>query len=112
MVPSNWSTFVRIHLQVLILALTAPFLASASLNTTRSYHLRTCLKPNQTRDKHVYENLYPISYHTGAGFGDAVLVNNATYAAKGFLNGTSQEFDLGNGTPRQNERSSAHVRGC
>jgi hypothetical protein len=38
-------------------------------------------------------------YHTGAGTGDVALTSNATYALKGFLNGTYQQFDYNTSFP-------------
>ncbi|KAK3063314.1 hypothetical protein LTS18_001391 [Coniosporium uncinatum] len=62
------------------------------------YRLRTCVKDAA---KQQFNNLYLWAYHTGAGLNDAVFTNNAsaTYIAKGFMNDTHQEFNLGNPFP-------------
>lgn len=85
--------------------------ATAALtNNTREYYLRTALKPGQT-GKERFDNLYPNSYHTGAGLGDAVLYNkSAVHPGRGYTvptnltlsNGKAsleQRFDLGNEFP-------------
>lgn len=82
--------------------------AFAQLNDTGEYRLKTQVKPHQ-RGKGLYDNLYLISYHTGAGLSDATFARNASIGAKGFLNATNtstadapnylQEFDLGSTFP-------------
>jgi len=96
------------RLSILAVLATIASTAVAALNDTSEYRLRTELKPGQ-RNKRLFENLYVISYHTGAGLGDATLVRNASTAAAGFLNATNtstaeapnyvQEFDLGTQFP-------------
>ena len=73
--------------------------SSTVANTTQEYNLRTCLKPGQD-DKSRFDNLWLVAYHTGAGLNDATFnADRERYAIKGFLNETSQEFDLGNDFP-------------
>lgn len=43
--------------------------------------------------------LYVTAWHTGAGFNDAVLLNDSSTAAKGYLNDTYQQFNLGSEFP-------------
>ncbi|EME78756.1 uncharacterized protein MYCFIDRAFT_89396 [Pseudocercospora fijiensis CIRAD86] len=79
-------------------------LATAALNTTREYQLKTCLKSGQS-GKSRYDNLWLSSYHTGAGLNDVVFDETRAAASKGFLNATNvtsgdrtyynQLFDLG-----------------
>ena len=98
------------HLISLFLVFTT-FLATALgavKNTTREFHLKTTLKPNQA-GKERFANLYLEAYHTGAGLNDAVMVPKEGAAIKGFLNGTNglvkgtkyqnMVFDLGNTFP-------------
>ena len=73
-------------------------------NTTQTFRLKTCLKSGQP-DKTRFNHLYLETYHTGAGFNDAVLVPDQTSGIEGFLNGTEGKsggvtyqdvvFDLG-----------------
>lgn len=42
---------------------------------------------------------YVAGYHIGAGLDDAVLVSDKSVAAKGYLNDTNQQFDLGTTFP-------------
>jgi hypothetical protein len=77
-------------------------------NHSREYLLRTELKPGQP-SKARFNGLWLEAYHTGAGLNDAVLVEDKTNSAKGFLNGTNgkvkgtvyqnQVFDLGSEFP-------------
>ncbi|MCJ1432132.1 hypothetical protein MMC27_001488 [Xylographa pallens] len=70
--------------------------------TGREYYLKT------TSTAPAFSDLYLSAYHTGAGFNDAVLIpTNSTTGYNttnfpgivGFLNVTSQEFNLGNAFP-------------
>ncbi|KAI9829331.1 MAG: hypothetical protein M1819_006394 [Sarea resinae] len=61
---------------------------------TQQYYLRTSLVPGSNGSS-AHDGLYLEAYHTGAGLNDAVLVANKTHAAVGRLNGTYQEFTLG-----------------
>lgn len=70
--------------------------------TGRTYYLKTVSSSPS------FSSLYLSTYHTGAGFNDAVLIpatsttgyNISNYpAATGFLNETQQEFNLGNDFP-------------
>ncbi|KAI7284826.1 hypothetical protein KC345_g2104 [Hortaea werneckii] len=85
-------------------------LAQVFTNHSQEYNLQTCLKPGQA-GKERFEGLWLVSYHTGAGLGDAAFIEERTAAAaKGFLeqvNGTTvennnhQAFNLGNAFPWQ-----------
>lgn len=87
------------HLSTALLSLGAlASTAMAATNTTQEYYLKTALKPHQ-RNKAAYDNLYLVSYHTGAGLSDATFDKNVSIASKGFLNNTAQEFDLGTEFP-------------
>ncbi|CAK3932297.1 Hypothetical predicted protein [Lecanosticta acicola] len=85
--------------------------ALAALNSTQEYRLKTCLKPGQA-GKEQYDNLWLVSYHTGAGLSDATFMSaaNKSSAIRGYLgptnvtssNGTkyyNQLFDLNNTFP-------------
>lgn len=63
-----------------------------------AYHLRT--RVTSTRgNASAYNDLYVAAFHTGAASNDVVLVKDVSLAAKGFLNNTNQEFDLGSSFP-------------
>lgn len=78
-------------------ALAAPLTSVPSLSKRNdaTFLLKTQLINGYSR----FDNLYVESYHTGAGLSDATLSNSTEYAAKGFLNGTEWQFDLGNEFP-------------
>ncbi|MCJ1480339.1 hypothetical protein MMC06_000494 [Schaereria dolodes] len=61
------------------------------------YYLRSQLA--RTGGPARFANLYVQAYHTGAGLNDVVLLERDEYSAKGFLNDSYQEFDLGNNFP-------------
>lgn len=94
-------------------------LAQVFTNHSQEYNLQTCLKPGQA-GKERFEGLWLVSYHTGAGLGDATFIEERTAAAaKGFLeqvNGTTiennnyQAFNLGNAFPWQ--MSESHLSVC
>lgn len=69
---------------------------SAGHNNSREFLLRTQLKPGQPR-KTRFDGLYLETYHTGAGFNDAVFSwqKNANSGSHFYLNGTEldAEFD-------------------
>ena len=80
-----------------LLALSTMILASPAQRhqavSNAEYYLQTCVI-NGTNDYGTdKEGLYVVSYHTGAGLGDAALTSNISVASKGFLNGTYQQFD-------------------
>lgn len=80
----------------LYIANAAPAPQASIVPTGRTYYLKTI--SNRT----AFADLYVEAYHTGAGFNDAVLVQKGspnTLAATGFLNGTYQEFNLGDDFP-------------
>jgi hypothetical protein len=84
-------------LAYLMLALSTTILASPAQRhqavSNAEYYLQTCVI-NGTNDYGTNkEGLYVVSYHTGAGLGDAALTSNISVASKGFLNGTYQQFD-------------------
>jgi len=86
--------------------------ALAAQNTSREYHLRTCLKPHQP-GKERFENLWLQAYHTGAGENDATFTSNhSAVLAAGYLSATNltsatgqkfyqQAIDLGTTFPWQ-----------
>lgn len=80
---------------LLILSLILPSIIIASPFTTRQvnqeeYYLKTrTIDPFSDKN-----NLYVVTYHTGAGLNDAVLVSNITYASKGYFNDGFQLFDF------------------
>lgn len=92
-------------MQITTLFLTFTTLATAALNTTTEYKLKTQLLAGQD-DKTEYDSLWLSSYHTGAGLNDVVFTNNQTSGELAFLNATNttgsnrqysnQLFDLGN----------------
>jgi len=71
--------------------------ALATSSEPKHYRLKSEVKPHQ-RGKGSYNDLYLITYHTGAGLNDATFVKNSSNAAVGYLNGTStdsvQSFEL------------------
>ncbi|MCJ1474987.1 hypothetical protein MMC13_003647 [Lambiella insularis] len=82
--------------------LASPTPSPSLVPTGRTYYLKTVSNTSSFND------LFLTTYHTGAGLNDAVFVpaisktgfNASNYpAATGFLNGTQQEFDLGNDFP-------------
>ena len=61
---------------------------------TQEYHLQSkCVSCANDKGTHK-GGLYIESYHTGAGLSDAVFTKNVSMAARGYLNGTMQQFDL------------------
>jgi hypothetical protein len=77
----------------LMLALFTILASPAHHRRVAEYYLQTCVI-NSTNDYGTdKEGLYVVSYHTGAGLGDATLTSNITVASRGFLNGTYQQFD-------------------
>jgi hypothetical protein len=83
--------------------------ALAAFNTSQEFYLRTEVKPGQT-GKESFNNLWVYGYHTGAGFNDAMVSANKSYARPGFLNASDihkpdgtplygMEFDLGSQFP-------------
>ncbi|RMX88652.1 hypothetical protein D0869_01466 [Hortaea werneckii] len=75
-------------------------LAQVFTNQSQEYNLQTCLKPGQA-GKERFEGLWLVSYHTGAGLGDATFIEERTAAAaKGFWS-RSMAFNLGNAFPWQ-----------
>lgn len=97
---------------IALLALCATTLTQTITNATGEYTLRTCLKDGQL-GKERFEGLTVFSYHTGAGLGDATVIelaDNATYIPRGFLspvvnstveNNYHQAFNFGNAFPWQ-----------
>lgn len=65
---------------------------SSTAPTSTEYYLKTQVIHEKQSSKN---DLYVSPYHTGAGFNDATLGPFGDGAAKGFLNGTYQQFDLG-----------------
>ncbi|GAD96503.1 conserved hypothetical protein [Paecilomyces variotii No. 5] len=63
-------------------------------NTSAPFYLKTSGGANEQ-----HNNLYLVAYHTGAGFNDAVLESSSQNAAKGVLNGTNVQFELGTSFP-------------
>jgi len=87
-------------ISALLLTLTHALPQSPTITPTGPlYLLRTCVLPNQPPSAQACEGLYVDSYHTGAGLSDAFLVSNRSSGIRGFLNGTVQEFALGNAFP-------------
>jgi len=64
----------------------------AATSKPKHYRLKTEVKPHQ-RGKGAYNDLYVVSYHTGAGLSDATFVKNASDSAVGYLNATSSSTD-------------------
>jgi hypothetical protein len=81
----------------LMLALFTTILASPTHRrraaSNAEYYLQTCVINGINDYGTNKEGLYVVSYHTGAGLGDAALTSNISVASKGFLNGTYQQFD-------------------
>lgn len=79
---------------------TPPYPTNATTNGTITppsrYYLQTQVKGYGNPDKN---GLFVSGYHTGAGMNDAVLTQSIDVAAAGYLNGTSQQFDLGTAFP-------------
>ena len=92
----------------LTLLLTSCFVLSTSTRalplktpqaTPQLYYLKTCVTsgmPDSGTDK---EGLYVAGFHTGAGLGAATLTSDIAVADKGFLNGTTWQFDYGTPFP-------------
>lgn len=82
---------------LLSFSLAAPQAASSTATvsptapTSTEYYLKTQVIHGSHSSKN---DLYVSNYHTGAGFNDATLGPLCDGAAKGFLNGTYQQFDL------------------
>ena len=76
-------------------AAAAPAPQASVIPTSRTYNLKT------VSSNPAFSSLYVEAYHTGAGFNDAVLVSSGpdNVFANGFLNGTQQEFNLGDDFP-------------
>jgi hypothetical protein len=84
----------------------AALASAAAVNTTQEYRLKTQVI-SDAANKKAFDDLYMVSYHTGAGESDATFSANGTYAVKGFLAQTNttasgtplynQEFDFGTG---------------
>ena len=68
----------------------------ASVPTSSDYYLKSQVIHGGSSSK---DGLYISPYHTGAGFNDATLGPLDEGCAKGFLNGTYQQFDLASGYP-------------
>lgn len=79
---------------------TPPYPTNGTTNGTITppsrYYLQTQVKGYGNPDKN---GLFVGGYHTGAGLGDAILDQSIDVAAAGYLNGTNQQFDLGNPFP-------------
>lgn len=69
---------------------------SSTVPTSTESYLRTQVSHGESPYKN---NLDVSAYHTGAGLNDAVLGPFNDGSAKGFLNGTFQQFDLGTTFP-------------
>ncbi|KAJ5689589.1 hypothetical protein N7462_003981 [Penicillium macrosclerotiorum] len=69
--------------------LTATVLATPVVKAPKEFHLKTAGAKNA---KH--NNLFIYTYHTGAGFNDAVLDKDGTNASRVYLNGTQALVDL------------------
>jgi hypothetical protein len=97
LVPSSLISFASLlTLNHLSSTNASPAPQASVIPTGRTYYLKT------KSDYPAFSNLYVEAYHTGAGFNDAVLVEKGspnTLAATGFLNGTYQEFNLGDDFP-------------
>jgi len=85
------------HFATLATLLWSVTVTAAVVPTGREFYLRTVV----TNGSAAFNNLYVAGYHTGAGLNDAVLApkDNSYRLAKGFMNGTHQEFDLGSDFP-------------
>lgn len=70
--------------------------ASSSIPTTGEYYLKSQVINRRSASKN---GLYVSAYHTGAGLNDATLGPGSEGSAKGFLNETYQQFDLGTAFP-------------
>src|SRR5271156_596978 len=80
-------------------ALSSPLSSSVECRAPKEYRLQTKIVNNKN-DKGTFKGqLWVSSYHTGAGLSDAVLIKNGSEAAKGYLNGTILQFDLGSAFP-------------
>ncbi len=88
------------------LAAAAPTSVEVAERAPQEYHLKTKVISGDPKMDDLYgihsfqiltQNITNshtvVGYHTGAGLGDATLTSNITYASKGFLNGTYQQFD-------------------
>jgi len=62
--------------------------------TKKEFHLKTTGAAQAD-----HNDLYVVSYHTGAGLNDAVLENTASDATPFYLNGTTAVADLGTSYP-------------
>ncbi|KAJ5625556.1 hypothetical protein N7510_001865 [Penicillium lagena] len=69
-------------------------LTTAGLTQAASFKLKTTGAANKA-----HNNLYVYTYHTGAGFNDAVLDNDESGAPSIHLNETRVSFELGTHTP-------------
>ncbi|MCJ1304546.1 hypothetical protein MMC08_007359, partial [Hypocenomyce scalaris] len=83
---------------LLSLSLAAPQAApsTTAVPTSSEYYLKSQVINEGSSSK---DGLYISPYHTGAGFNDATLGPLDEGCAKGFLNGTYQQFDLASGDP-------------
>lgn len=63
-------------------------------STKKEFHLKTT---GATKADH--NDLFVVTYHTGAGLNDAVLENKASSATPFSLNGTTATADLGTDYP-------------
>ena len=68
--------------------------AAAGLTQATHFKLKTTGAANKAHD-----NLYVYTYHTGAGFNDAVLNKDEKNAPWAHLNETRVSFELGTHTP-------------
>lgn len=79
---------------VCFLAALATAVSAAPLQSRQSKTFR--LKTTGAHDPQ-HNDLYVYAYHTGAGFNDAVLTPDVSKAVQFSLNGTSLQYDLGQG---------------
>lgn len=73
---------------------TVALFAAAGLTQAAHFKLKTTGAANK-----VHNNLYVNTYHTGAGFNDAVLDSEESAAPWIHLNETRASFELGTHTP-------------
>lgn len=70
--------------------------APAPITPPSRYYLKTKVLKNGDKKK---DNLYLSTQHRSGGLNAAILTSDLDKAAKGFLNGTYQQFELNGGFP-------------
>ncbi|KIV86147.1 hypothetical protein PV11_01780 [Exophiala sideris] len=84
-------------LSLFAIASASPILETRDTTPPAQYYLQTKVVNGAHNDTGSNKDgLYVVSYHTGAGLGDAGLIANKTNAWIGYLNGTQQLFTYPN----------------